>query len=74
MSVDTRTQKKDGGGGLASRAAGPSQRRARVLVGSGLTSPDHVVLHLIHAQPQVRVLDVGRQVAVANRKAAPLTI
>ncbi|WP_432973568.1 MarR family winged helix-turn-helix transcriptional regulator [Dactylosporangium sp. CA-233914] len=37
-----------------------------VLAGSGLTVPDFVVLHLISSQPQVRVLDLCRQIAVAK--------
>ncbi|MGI5243243.1 MarR family winged helix-turn-helix transcriptional regulator [Dactylosporangium sp. CA-139066] len=49
---------------LARRARANAERA--VLAGSGLTVPDYVVLHLVHSQPQVRVLDLCRQIAVAK--------
>ena len=49
---------------LARRVRANAERG--VLAGSGLTLPDYAVLYLIHSQPQVRVLDMCRQVAVAK--------
>jgi DNA-binding MarR family transcriptional regulator len=49
---------------LARRARANAERV--VLAGSGLTVPDYLVLYLVHSQPQVQVLDLCRQIAVAK--------
>ncbi|MGI5243059.1 MarR family winged helix-turn-helix transcriptional regulator [Dactylosporangium sp. CA-139066] len=49
---------------LARRLRANAERRA--LAGTGLTLPDYVVLHLIHVQPDVNVMEVSRQAGIAR--------
>lgn len=49
---------------LARRLRVNAERRA--LAGTGLTLPDYVVLHLVHVQPDVNVMEVSRQVGIAR--------
>ncbi|GAA2352112.1 MarR family winged helix-turn-helix transcriptional regulator [Dactylosporangium salmoneum] len=49
---------------LARRLRVDAERAA--LTGTGLALPDYVVLHLVHVQPDVRVMEVSRQTGIAK--------